>query len=133
MNSAKRKVAIERFMTYPSQIIRMVNRRGMEVIVYDEKGPIARLTPYKQSPVSVITNLRGDGAVFERNRAVREMMDISEVPADQFDQGGVWKISAKFRRDLEKPAWLRKLSSFSISGLLKKIREVETMPSSIRA
>lgn len=133
MNSAKRKIAIERFMTYPSQIVSLVNRRGMEVVVYDEKGPIARLTPYKQSQVVAITNLRNDGAALDRDRAVGEMMDISEVTSDQLDQGGVWKISSNFKKEMEKPAWLRKLSSFSISGLLKKIREVETLPSSMRA
>lgn len=133
MNSLKRKIAIERFMTYPSQIVSLVNRRGMEVVVYDEKGPIARLTPYKQTPVVAITNLRNEGAVMDRERAEGEMVDISEVSAEQLDQGGVWRITPGFRRELEKPAWLRKISRFSISGLLKKIREVESMPFSMRA
>lgn len=133
MNSPKRKIAIERFMTYPSQIVSLVNRRGMEVVVYDEKGPIARLTPYKKSPVVSITNLRNDVAVMDRDRAAVEMMDISEISSDQLNQGGVWKMSSSFKKEIEKPAWLRKLSSFSISGLLKKVREVETLPSSIRA
>lgn len=133
MHTAKRKIAIERFMTYPSQIVSLVNRRGMEVVVYDEKGPLARLTPYKQSPVVAITNLRNDVAVMDRDRAAVEMMDISEISSDQLNQGGVWKMSPSFKKDIEKPAWLRKLSSFSISGLLKKVREVETLPSSIRA
>jgi hypothetical protein len=133
MHTAKRKIAIERFMTYPSQIVSLVNRRGMEVVVYDEKGPIARLTPYKKSPVVAITNLRNDVAVMDRDRAAVEMMDISEISADQLSQGGVWKMSSSFKKEIDKPAWLRKLSGFSISGLLKKIREVETLPSSIRA
>jgi hypothetical protein len=105
----------------------------MEVVVYDEKGPIARLTPYKQAPVVAITNLRNEVATMDRDRAAMEMMDISEVSADQLNQGGVWKISSNFKKEIEKPAWLRKLSSFSISGLLKKVREVETFPASIRA
>jgi len=133
MNSLKRKIAIERFMTYPSQIVSLVNRRGMEVVVYDEKGPIARLTPYKQTPVVAITNLLNEGAVVDRERAEGEMMDISEVTSEQLDQGGVWRITPGFKKELEKPAWLRKISRFSISGLLKKIREVESIPSSMRA
>ena len=133
MNSPKRKIAIERFMTYPSQIVSLVNRRGMEVVVYDEKGPIARLTPYKQTPVVAITNLLNEGAVVDRERAEGEMMDISEVTSEQLDQGGVWRITPGFKKELEKPAWLRKISRFSISGLLKKIREVESIPSSMRA
>jgi hypothetical protein len=133
MHTAKRKIAIDRFMAYPSQIVSLVNRRSMEVVVYDEKGPIARLTPYKQSPVVAITNLRNDGAALDRDRAVGEMMDIREISADQLNQGGVWKISSSFRNELAKPAWLRKLSNFSLSGLLRKVREVETFPSSMRA
>jgi len=133
MNSLKRKIAIERFMTYPSQIVSLVNRRSIEVVVYDEKGPIARLTPYKQAPVVSITNLRNNVAALDRERAELEMIDISEVTPAQLDQGGVWRITPGFKRELEKPAWLRKLSRFSISGLLKKIREVESLPSSMRA
>jgi hypothetical protein len=133
MNSLKRKIAIERFMTYPSQIVSLVNRRSIEVVVYDEKGPIARLTPYKQAPVVSITNLRNNVAALDRERAELEMIDISEVTPAQLDQGGVWRITPSFKKELEKPAWLRKISRFSISGLLKKIREVESVPSSIRA
>ncbi len=133
MNSLKRKIAIERFMTYPNQIVNLVNRRGMEVVVYDEKGPIARLTPYKQTPVVAITNLRNESAVMDRERAEGEMMDISEVTSEQLDHGGVWRITPGFKKELEKPAWLRKISRFSLSGLLKKIREVESIPSSMRA
>lgn len=133
MNNLKRKIAIERFMSYPSQIVSLVNRRNIEVVVYDEKGPIARLTPYKHTPVVAITNLRNEVAAVDRARAEGEMMDIGEVSADQLDQGGVWRITPGFKKELEKPAWLRKISRFSISGLLKKIREVESTPSSARA
>lgn len=133
MESLKRKIAIERFMLYPTQIVSLVNRRSMEVVVYDEKGPVAKLTPYRQSPVVAITNLRNEVAAGELERAQGEMMDIGEVSAEQLDQGGVWRITPGFKKELEKPAWLRKISRFSLSGLLKKVREVEPVPSSARA
>lgn len=120
MNAQKRKISLDRYMDYPSQVISFVNRKAVEVVVYDGSGPVAKIAPYRK--MVTISNLREKAANDESIITAQEMRDIKEVTPEHMNEGGVWKLSDETRREMEKTGWLKKLSQMSPSELLRKAR-----------
>ncbi|MBI4665900.1 MAG: hypothetical protein HY751_05740 [Nitrospinae bacterium] len=133
MNNLKRKITLDRFMSYPSQVVSLANRRGLEVVVYDSTGPIARIMPCRKNSMVAITNLRKEPAEAVEAAVSQEIGYLSEVTSEQLDTGGVWRLDDYLKKDMERPAWVSRLSRLSVSGLLKKVKVLDFIPSSVRA
>ncbi len=73
-----KKISLSRFQEKSPQVLRLVSTQSMEVIIYDGKGPVARLAPY--------TNARKPDKL--RTVEPQHKSDISPM-----NRGGVWAIS----------------------------------------
>ncbi len=112
MRSTK-KISLSKFQEKSSQVLQLVNTQSMEVIIYDKKGPVARLAPY--------TNARKPGKL----RTVEPQRESSESP---MNRGGVWAINESASRKIMLPKPEKNSSLFSISGLWKAARVSAILP-----
>ncbi|MBI5814492.1 MAG: hypothetical protein HZB29_02650 [Nitrospinae bacterium] len=118
MTPQKRKISLERYMEYPSHVIGFVNKKGVEVVVYDQSGPVARIAPYQK--MVAISNLKEHSAKDESLATAAEMRDIREVSPEQMDNGGVWRMGSQTRKELDNTGWLKKIARLSPAEILKR-------------
>jgi len=112
MSVERKKISMDRFQRYSRQVINFVNRRGVEVVVYNDEGAVARLLPYAAGPMGVT-----------RSEGVRPM-----------DMGGVWYIDEETRDSLDASKRKKGLfHRFSLGGVWKLARVSAILPFFTRA
>ncbi|MBF0171699.1 MAG: hypothetical protein HQK87_11555 [Nitrospinae bacterium] len=112
MRDERKKISLERFEQDPARVIAYVRRTQAPVEVYNDEGPVATLTPYREEPVAQRTvraprNVRANSA---------PSLSLSDGAADR---GGVWRLDDETKRELAKPRWRRSLSRLSPSSLFR--------------
>ncbi len=100
-----KKISFERFQEQSQQVIQLVNARNMEVIVYNEQGPMARLMPF---------------SIRKRVANLRPIEPRLNNGANPVDQGGVLALQEKTMDKIRKPKW--GLNQLSISSLWRTAR-----------
>jgi len=111
MSIERKKISLEKFEKYSRQILALVNSRNIEVVVYNEDGPVARLIPYAAAPMGIV-----------KERTVKPM-----------DLGGVWYIDEETQKRLAKAKRRRKFRGFSLGGVWKLARISAILPFLARA
>ncbi len=91
-----RKMSLERFQENSSKVIQLVNNVKMHIIVYNENGPVAQITP--------------SGTIARKQKA-REAPAVPDTKP--MDQGGVWTIDSEARKKIieRQQRWKYKLAS----------------------
>ncbi len=105
--SVKKKISLNRFREKSTQVLKLVNQRKFEVIVYDSDGPVARLFPYNDNPMP--STLK----TIEPSRASQ---------SSPTDLGGVWNIGDNTRRKLKKRKGSWRQRWLSLGGAWKVAR-----------
>lgn len=112
MTSTK-KISLKRFQDKSQQVFRLMNAQNIDIIIYDDKGPLAMITPFSNAtqPGKLLT--------LEPQR---------EYSSSPMDQGGVWALSDSVRKAIAPPPPEKNPSLFSLAGLRKAARVSVTIP-----
>ena len=108
-----KKISLKRFQEKSRQVFKLVNTQGMEVIVYDDRGPVGRLSPF------VSANKPGK---------LRTLEPAYQDQGSPMDRGGVWFISETVRKAIAPSEPEKNPSLFSLGGLWKAARVSALLP-----
>lgn len=108
-----KKISLKRFQEKSRQVFKLVNTQSMEVIVYDERGPLAKLSPFMS------TNKPGK---------LRTLEPANQYPDSPMDRGGIWAISDTVREAIASPKPGAGAGLLSLGGLWKAARASAILP-----
>lgn len=110
---ATKKISLKRFQKKSSQVFKLINTQSMEIIVYDERGPLAKLSPF------VSANKPGK---------LRTLEPANQYTDSPMDRGGVWAISDIVRKVMAPSKPETGAGLFSLGGLWKAARASAILP-----
>jgi hypothetical protein len=108
-----KKISLKRFQEKSRQVFKLVNTQGMDVIVYDDRGPLAKLSPF------MAENKSG------RLKTLQPANQYSDSP---MDRGGIWALSDSVRRAIGPAKTKTRAGMFSLGGLFKAARASVFLP-----
>lgn len=108
-----KKISLKRFQEKSRQVFTLVNTQNMEVIIYDERGPLGRLSSF------VSANKPGK---------LRTLQPANQYQDNPMDQGGVWAISETVRKAIAPAEREANSGLFSLGGLWKAARASTILP-----
>lgn len=108
-----KKINLKKFQEKSAQVFKLVNTQNVEVIIYDERGPLARLSPFARA---------------NRPVKLRTLEPARHYHDSPMDRGGVWAISKTVRKAIAPARREGSQGFFSLGGWWKAARASVILP-----
>jgi len=108
-----KKISLKKFQEKSRQVFKLVNTKGVEVIVYDERGPLVRLSPFVSANKPV------------KLRTLEPARHYNDNP---MDRGGIWAISETVRKAIAPAKRNANPGFFPLGGWWKAARASVILP-----